>query len=315
MTTPTAPPAAPDDPNPNRALPAVPGASLPATVPTIPTLVPPAFEMSQEEWAGMDDYEKRTLMAAFQDELARTTEGTKVDFPEFKYPQSGSKFWIVGKDDNGDDIPAGEIQGTIIFAQPVRSWWENKDITNSPPDCKSMDTKVPVPGMPKVQSKTCASCPRSQWGTGKDGRGQDCTERLNVFFLYQVDDTVPTLVSLPPTQLKPYGAYAVALRQKGLPISAIRTRMKLVGAKSKGGIAYTGVHFMQGDKLGIREMQRSMSIRDAFHEHMLSRGVRLDEAQEAEDLGPQPGDDAVETISREAEAERREPPRGGPVPF
>src|SRR3990167_6865431 len=122
-----------------------------------------------------------------------------------KSPPSGASFWEVPSV-TGEAEAVKEVEGVVVFKQLMRGYWESAEVTNTPPTCSSNDGVEPKPG-PGRQAAICTACPHSQWGSGKEGRGQACKQRLAVFFLRE-NEEIPTLLSLPPTAIKPFGAYA-----------------------------------------------------------------------------------------------------------
>lgn len=261
--------------------PAVPSAALATMSHGLP--------FSEEEWGGMSPADQESAVVFFREETAATTEGLQVTFPRAKFPTSGSSFWEIPSV-TGEPEAVKEIEGVVVFKQNTRAWWAGADgetsfeITNTAPTCSSLDGVTPVES-PTRQAMACAGCPRAAWGTGKEGRGQACKSRLNVFIL-RPGDEIPTLISLPPTAIKPFGAYAVGLRQKKSALIAVQTLFGLQKAKSSGGTDYTGIKLQMGKPLTFTEMKAARSISDAFESAMAQRGIQVDEAAGEE---PEPG--------------------------
>ena len=244
--------------------------------------LPSGLPFSETEWTGMSPTEQQEALAFFRSESAATTEGLQVTFPRAKFPTSGSSFWEIPSV-TGEPEAAKEIEGVVVCKQNTRAWWGDPktqetsfEITNTAPTCSSLDGITPIEG-PDRQAMTCAACSHGQWGTGKEGRGQACKSRLNVFIL-RPGDEIPTLISLPPTAIKPFGAYAVGLRQKKSALIATTTIFGLQDAKSSGGTAYKGIALRMGKPLTFVEMKAARAISDAFESAMRSRGIQVDEA-------------------------------------
>jgi hypothetical protein len=243
--------------------------------------IPHGLPFTEDEWGAMSSVEQQEAMIFFRQETAATTEGLQVTFPRAKFPTSGSSFWELPSV-TGEPEAAKEIEGVVVFKQNTRAWWRGLDgktsfeITNVAPTCSSLDGKTPVPS-PDQQAMSCAACPHAAWGTGKEGRGQACKSRLNVFIL-RPGDEIPTLISLPPTAIKPFGAYAVGLRQKKSALIATTTIFGLQDAKSSGGTAYKGIALRMGKPLTFSEMKAARAISDAFESAMAQRGIQVDEA-------------------------------------
>lgn len=233
-----------------------------------------------EEWAGMSADDRASALTLWKEESQETTRGVVVTFPRIKYPTSGSSFWEIPTAD-GEPQAERTIEGIVVFKQPVRAYWPlGAEVSNNPPTCASRDGVVPD-DMPGKQAKACAACPHAQWGSGKDGRGQACKARLNTFLLME-GQQIPYLVSLPPTALRTFGDFAVALRQRNVPLIGVTTVFSLTDEKSGGGIAYKGVALKIGRPLPFRETLAAKTMRDTFQEQMARRGITVDEAHEDE---------------------------------
>ena len=253
--------------------------------------IPHGLPFSEDEWTALSPTEQQEAIAFFREESAATTEGLHVTFPRAKFPTSGSSFWEIPSV-TGEPEAAKEIEGVVVCKQNTRAWWGDPktqetsfEITNTAPTCSSLDGVTPIESEDR-QAMSCAGCPHARWDTGKDGRGQACKSRLNVFIL-RPGDEIPTLISLPPTAIKPFGAYAVGLRQKKSALIAVTTIFGLQDAKSSGGTAYKGIALRMGKPLTFTEMKAARTISDAFESAMRSRGIQVDEAA-AED--PEPGE-------------------------
>lgn len=248
------------------------------------TTAPPSWlvgegkTFSLEEWQALPPNEQSEAITFFQEESEETTRGVQVEFPRVKYPTSGSSFWEMRGLD-GEPLPLKQVEGIVVYKMPVRAYWPpDQEIGNNPPTCSSLDSIVPVDS-PTRQATTCDLCPHSRWGTGKEKRGQACKQRLNTFVMLP-DAELPTLLSLPPTALKAFGQFAVALRQAKVPLVAVTTVFGLTDAKSAGGISYKGIALKIGRRLTYKEMTDARVIREAFEAQMAKRGVRVDEAEE-----------------------------------
>jgi hypothetical protein len=259
----------------------VPMAVKPPAPSTALATIPHGLPFEEAEWTAMSPTEQQDALIFFREETAATTEGLQVTFPRAKFPTSGSSFWELPSV-TGEPEAAKEIEGVVVFKQNTRAWWRGVDgntsfeITNTAPTCSSLDGVTPVESEDR-QAETCAKCPHSKWDTGKEGRGQACKSRLNCFIL-RPGDEIPTLISLPPTAIKPFAAYAVGLRQKKSALIATTTIFGLQDAKSSGGTAYKGIALRMGKALTFAEMKAARAISDAFESAMAQRGIQVDEA-------------------------------------
>lgn len=264
----------------------------------VPTAI--AGSISQEEWDTMPANDRIECYRFFQEEMAETTSNLKITFPRIKYPTSGTGVFECPSP-TGEPDYRPTLTGVVIAKQPVRAYWPiNEPIANNPPKCSSPDGIRPTADSEDQQAAYCDECPQSKFGTGKEGQGQACKQRLNVFMLLDragIDlEEIPTLLSVPPSQLKTFNNFAVQLRKVGSPLLAQCTVFSLVNATSKNGTAYKGLALKLGRKLTYAEMKQARSVSDAFEEQMVKRGFAVDDA---DDAGDDPGtiDSTAETLS------------------
>lgn len=242
------------------------------------TLVPRGVRMTSEKWAALDPQKQADLARLYQEENSNWSEGIQVNFPRITYPTSGSSFWAVPTAE-GEPEARKTLEAVIVFRQPVRAYWPlNEEVGNNPPTCSSFDAKKPVEG-PGKQAKTCVACPHSQWGSGREGRGQACKARLQCFLIFE-GEQIPTLLSLPPSALSIFSEYVTQLRKDGIPPLSVTTIFGLADAKSKGGISYKGLTLKIGSDVDPDRMLALKEIRDEFEDQMRRRGIEVEEVEE-----------------------------------
>jgi len=109
------------------------------------------------------------------------------------------------------ELPGGElapeVAGYVLYQFQTRSWYKSayKAGERKPPDCFSTDTIRPDASSPDPQGSpegTCAGCPMSAFGTGRDGRSQACATR-GWLFLFNSAFGAPPVAALvaPPSSL------------------------------------------------------------------------------------------------------------------
>lgn len=233
--------------------------------------------ISQEDWDAMPESERRAAVAFFREEQQETLANLEVSFPRIKFPTSGSAFWEVPTA-TGDPIVTKEVEGVVIAHQPVRAYWPvGAAVANNPPVCSSPDGVTPVEG-PGRQARACLECPHAQFGTGKEGVGQACKNRINAYFLMDDKttglDEIPSFISVPPSQIRAFAAYAVQVRKDSAFI-ATTTIFGLTDATSSAGIKFKALTLRKCRKLAYKEMVKSRKIADAFLEQMLKRGYAV----------------------------------------
>lgn len=102
---------------------------------------------------------------------------------------------------------------------------------NQKPDCFSNEGTKPDASVDKPQSKTCATCAHNQWGSkiGENGgKGKACqdSKRMAIAAPGLVND--PYLIRVPPASIKALGEYGAALAKRGVPYSAVVTKIGFV---------------------------------------------------------------------------------------
>lgn len=139
---------------------------------------------------------------------------------------------------NEQGHPAYAIPVIILKAAPNLSkvWYEHGYVEGStaPPDCWSVNGKVPDPASPKLQNPTCGGCRWNAWGSsrtqGGSGKGKDCADSKR-FAITPLNDIAneafggPLLFRVPPASLAEVFAYASGLEQLGYPYYAVATEM------------------------------------------------------------------------------------------
>lgn len=240
--------------------------------------------ISQEDWDAMPTEERQGAIEFFREEMGRTTEGLDITFPRVKYPTSGAGVFEIPGAGSAPEYKS-EISGVVVHKQVVRAWWPVGDpIANNPPKCSSPDGETPLPG-PDRQAERCGECQHAQFGTGKEGSGQACKQRINVFLLRDVAsmlEEIPTLLSVPPSQLKTFGDFAVQVRKAQSTLLSQATVFELIDARNKTGTPYKGLKLKLGRKLTYNEMVETRRLATMFKDQMERRGfVPADEEEAA----------------------------------
>ena len=269
---------------------------------TVPTFMREVF--SPEDWVAMDTRSRMEAIAFMQAEQAATTDGLDITFPKIKYPTAQAGVWVV-PDATGTPQYRPTVAGVILFKQPVRAYWPiEKPLSNDPPMCSSPDgrkpdTPGPIDAEKGRQANWCAECPRSAFGTGKEGQGQACKARINSFTLMDANghdarqplelEEIPTLISVPPSQLRAFSEYAVQVRKTSVgSLLAHTTVFGLRDDRNKQGTEFKALVLSTGKKLTYEQMQACRKISDSFEDQFRRRGFVPDE-----EPGHAPGDKEV----------------------
>jgi hypothetical protein len=249
---------------------------------TVPDFV--KNSISDEDWGAMPVEERVAAIEFFRAEMETTTEGLSITFPRIKYPTSGTGvFESPTATGTPEYLPT--LDGAIVHKQVVRAYWPVGDpIANNPPTCSSPDGERPLAG-PGKQAEHCSTCQWAQFGTGRDQSGQACKQRINVFLLRDnkgVLEEIPTLLSVPPSQLKAFSDFAVQVRKTKSTLLSQCTRFGLIDATNRTGVRYKGLALQLARKLTYNEMMAARELATSFRDQMERRGfVAEAEAEEA----------------------------------
>lgn len=254
--------------------------ATPAAPHLLPT-VPPGVPLTQDEWDAMPPDERAQALAFLAAETQETMRDITPEFPKITTPTGGMLAWTLP---SGDAVK--EFEGVVIWHSKARAYWPlDAPVSNNPPACASFDGRYPASGHGPTGAIQCAACPLGQFGTGREGRGQACKERMLVFTMLE-GQTIPTLLSLPPTGIKPFGRYIVSLLNQKPPKPLVGLTTIFGLEKKQGqGPAYSVVAARAGRPLAWTEIKAAVALREQFKDHMSRRGLT-----EAEVVEPDGGD-------------------------
>lgn len=256
----------------------------------------PAFMrgvFSDHDWAAMAVPDRMEAIAFMQAEQGATTDGLEITFPKIKYPTAQAGVWVV-PDATGTPQYRPLIGGAVLFKQPVRAYWPiDKPLSNDPPMCSSPDGRKPdTPGPIDLekgrQANWCAECARAAFGTGKEGQGQACKARINCFTLMDANghdpkaplelEEIPTLISVPPSQLRAFSEYAVQVRKSAAgSLLAHTTVFGLKDDRNKAGTEFKALVLSTGKRLTYEQMLACRKISDSFADQFRRRGFVPDD--------------------------------------
>ncbi|KXB05865.1 hypothetical protein AKJ51_04620 [candidate division MSBL1 archaeon SCGC-AAA382A20] len=215
-------------------------------------------------------YDNHPVLAGDYQEIVKENlgdEGLKVsDLPRIKMPSGGTTAWEVPA--LGEPEMKKKIKGVIIHRVTSRAFWSKGigEAEDNLPDCMSPDGKDgAVLNEDEFDNLggDCSTCPMNQWGSGDDGKGKACTERLN---LYIVKDgfILPNIISLSPTSIKPARKYLVELVGYSRPYHTVVTEFELEKAKNDSGIEYAVAKLSYGGDLPKDTIKEIAGFRENF---------------------------------------------------
>lgn len=198
-------------------------------------------------------------MEGMQDVLAKNLGGeasdvSAFDLPRIQMPTAGGDKWTLP---DGDSVKT--LEGIIVAWQDVRAYWPDSEAMGNPPQCQSPDARVGY-GEPGGE---CKKCPMAEYGSAESGAGQACKKMKRLFLLLE-DDMLPTLVTLPPTSLKPCRQYFMALIQSQTAYDALVTKIGLDSDQNANGVEYSKAIFEQGTRLTEEQQEAVEAYRDSI---------------------------------------------------
>lgn len=211
----------------------------------------PVMQMSQEEFS-----EIVTGNIGDGETIAFT------DLPNIKVPSSGLTKWVVQGIDGQELVD--ELSGIIVYWRSHRAYWpfkQEKAKTNDPL-CSSLDGKVGIlkedhPNIDMAAKKgitgDCSTCPLAQYGSADEGQGQAC-KAMRDLFLLRPNMMLPTVISVPPTSIKPHKQFSVQISSAASPYFGVQVGIGLMNDKNDNGTDFARMTFRTKGKLNPTEL-------------------------------------------------------------
>lgn len=213
-------------------------------------------------------------------------EGVQPAFEAIKIPTGGGVAWSIP----GEEEPevAKELVGVVLDHYAARAFWPDTfSGGNLPPTCSSLNAKVgTLTRNADGEFGDCVSCKFSQWGTGKDERGQACKKIHRIYILVSGGMSIfPYLLALPPTSAEgkyegSFSTYTVKLAGKLKKLTDVLTKVKLIQDKNRDGIAYSKAQFFQIGELSPEDKKMVAFMRDNLRTAMRSKPIEVDDYEE-----------------------------------
>jgi hypothetical protein len=197
-----------------------------------------------------------------------------------KVPAAGGTFFELP-----DGNPAKQLHAVVMAFTVQRAFWNTEfSGEGNPPDCSSVDNihGIGLWGSQTAEDGTvtisngnpggkCATCPMAAFGSGK-GNSQACRQITRMLLLLE-GHPMPVILSVPPGSYDAFKTYRTTiLRPLGIPPHRTTTRVSLVAAQSKTGIAYSQLHFELGGEVAP-ELQAQIDEARALLGNALSGSV------------------------------------------
>jgi len=273
------------------------------------------------------------LASAFGYQESDLSEGAAVGFPVLSYR---GKVWravhkgveSILKTPDGDPIPS--VRVIILKANKnlskifYKKSYEEGD--NDNPDCFSLDGERPDSSIKEPQSKTCAACPQSVWGskisdTGKELKACQDSRRLVVVPCNDVANEAmggPMLLRVPAASLGNLVAYDDMLRKANAAYFGVATKISfdMDAAYPKLQFEYDGasterLSAADGEKvMELRESEQTRRIlqTQSEHEHGVDGEAAEPPKPKAKEVAKPPVVEVPEESVTKPEAKEPSPP-------
>lgn len=133
--------------------------------------------------------------------------------------------------------PVGSVEAVLIKANDylTKTYYEKGYVEgdSSPPDCHSLDGKVPAPSVAKPQHSNCMTCPKNTFSkvneqTGKKTKWCADTRKLAIVPLEDLKNESfggPMLFRITASALKDLATFGDTLKARGYPYNAVAVRI------------------------------------------------------------------------------------------
>jgi hypothetical protein len=140
---------------------------------------------------------------------------------------------VLTKEVDGDTMAVQSIEVVLVKANKgtskvfyAKGYDEKAD--SQKPDCFSNTGDRPDPSVANPQSKSCAVCPHSQWGSkigDNGGKGKACQDSVRM--VISTPDLIndPYLLRVPPASIKALGEYGKMLAKRNVGYNMVVTKV------------------------------------------------------------------------------------------
>lgn len=235
---------------------------------------------AQETAVALPAWSKDDLMAEL-DEL-----GT-MSFEKIKIPSGGGIAFEVPGENPDDPDMVKALEGVIVHHHPknvyYRDAYTGASEDGNRPDCESVDGKTGVMSESGAE-RNCQACRYNKFGSGKDGIGKACQNRVDLYIML-AGEMFPRVLSLPATSVKDFKSYlAMRVVAKKQRLCQVITRITLKKAVSKSGIQYSTCSFQKLGDVDPGALPEILERKEMCRNVALTRNAPADETMDYEEV-------------------------------
>lgn len=179
----------------------------------------------------------------------------------------GKKFQFINGDD--ESKKTDDINIIILGVDPeggrmIKTFYANGYNPNdtSPPDCSSSTGVAPDAWVQNPISSSCSNCQKNVFGsaTSPSGKKTKACRDAKRLWVVKVDDVEGVVFGLnvPVTSLKAMAEYGKEIRNAGIPLSAVVTRIYMDDESEFPQIHFERVGFLN-EETGLKAIERNES--------------------------------------------------------
>jgi len=234
----------------------------------------------------MPQQEQVDLIQFIAEQAVITTQQVKSRFPMISVKHAGvNKIEIPAPIGEEENPLVTAIEGVMVYQYLTKAYWkaEMSEGGGGAPDCASLDGLTPYTKDP--QAEKCFNCPLNKFGTRQKGRGKACRDIKRVILLMEGHE-LPLRLSISSSNIRSLDQYLNDVRDRGMPIGTMLTRVKAVGAENADGVKFTGIEFSTIRQLKADEIRDVMAAKRAYQEDFRIGSIESNEGGDSEAPDP-----------------------------